>query len=684
MPSPSPPFDSRSRVSRAVRNFQENERSPSSALSLPPLDHRSSSMAPPARRRAQPSDRFQRLSAQRVRGGPSVGPTDYEGLVELQEASERLAQTNEDLRTLLERPIDSQSTSRSRPRISRFMEADDSIHSSESQHRRKRRRTDGPTPPNVELLKPVEYGYLGQANPCPLRMEIRHSSTGNMSSNSDILDHANSVDGHYQELSAKHILHDSPHVYVANSRRANIVMQHPDERIFTLERLVIKTPKCSRHDPPLQGLVFVSLDMNEKLERTTYYQIHHFPTSRFGPKSDHNRSHPGSMGMDPSANVSHHQHGSDEQPEQQNRLSADCDQDSGASDSDESTGSRRPTNIVISRDSQAMTSMSDTASDTDADGDSDVPLLPWMRRSQRSNLGQSVMTEDASHADEDSESTPNPHLDMEEDDDDVDNMVAQFDFDEVLRRGVAAAEDRSRRRARTRQRVREHVLRSRAERRLNMDPHEGRQSASALLSELNNLSSRRLEYLDAASQGPLQPLEPPTSISQPPSLPSSQRVRFPDPSPTRHSSRAANPPRASSSHISTRYELLEPSAFFSTERQGRFRYALGPGRSRPTSDTADTSYGYSASTTGSTTISRLRPGVGSVENSYSVKESGGRTSIKFDPPLSARYVLLKLWKSSRGRGARDLENEENDQIELSRVRVEGWCGTRWFPSVEMV
>jgi len=47
--------------------------------------------------------------------------------------------------------------------------------------------------------------------------------------------------------------------------------------------------------------------------------------------------------------------------------------------------------------------------------------------------------------------------------------------------------------------------------------------------------------------------------------------------------------------------------------------------------------------------------------------------IKFDPPLSCRYLVLKLWSARKGEG----------NIDVGSVVAWGFAGVRWFPAVEV-
>ena len=273
-----PDAEAQNRMRSVLRAIHDNEGSPPSELALPPAapGRTISPLLQVPRRRAQPSERFQRLNDQRVGRFQGTEAESSDSTFSLHEASERLAQSNEDLRNLLDRPIHG-----SRPNTSRFVAGDDTIHSSESQHRRKRRRTDGPTLSKSENVRPVEYGYRGQIKPGSLDMEIRHSDMSDLPPTYETTDGWNS----FSEKNIQNILRDDAQPFVARCRRANIIMQHSGQRLFTVNRLVIKLPDSEDDEYALQGLVFTSRAIDKQFDRTTHYQIHHFPASRFGTQS---------------------------------------------------------------------------------------------------------------------------------------------------------------------------------------------------------------------------------------------------------------------------------------------------------------------------------------------------------------------------------------------------------------
>ncbi|KAI9837514.1 MAG: hypothetical protein M1819_007165 [Sarea resinae] len=57
---------------------------------------------------------------------------------------------------------------------------------------------------------------------------------------------------------------------------------------------------------------------------------------------------------------------------------------------------------------------------------------------------------------------------------------------------------------------------------------------------------------------------------------------------------------------------------------------------------------------------------------FFIKREKSMVSLKFDPPVSGRFILLKLWSPAR---------EEN--IDIQSVTAYGFAGPRFFPAVEM-
>ncbi|RFU75948.1 hypothetical protein TARUN_6296 [Trichoderma arundinaceum] len=59
---------------------------------------------------------------------------------------------------------------------------------------------------------------------------------------------------------------------------------------------------------------------------------------------------------------------------------------------------------------------------------------------------------------------------------------------------------------------------------------------------------------------------------------------------------------------------------------------------------------------------------------FYIEKKKSKCTIKFDPPVSGRYILLKMWSSSHDPGS---------NIDVQSVITRGFAGPRYFPSVEL-
>lgn len=60
--------------------------------------------------------------------------------------------------------------------------------------------------------------------------------------------------------------------------------------------------------------------------------------------------------------------------------------------------------------------------------------------------------------------------------------------------------------------------------------------------------------------------------------------------------------------------------------------------------------------------------------SFCIKEDKTKCTIRFDPPVSGRFILLKMWSSHHGPSA---------NIDIQGVVAKGFAGPRYFPAVEL-
>ncbi|KAF7553093.1 hypothetical protein G7046_g7198 [Stylonectria norvegica] len=133
----------------------------------------------------------------------------------------------------------------------------------EDNRRHKRRKLDSDR--LVPSFKGFRYGKYGQVEPGQLQMEIV-SCDGGMFSNES-------------SYAAENILKNDSSVYCTKGNRCNIVLRHQGATVFTLQELVIKAPASMNYSHPVrEGMVFVSMNQDDLLSRTTQYQIQYIPS----------------------------------------------------------------------------------------------------------------------------------------------------------------------------------------------------------------------------------------------------------------------------------------------------------------------------------------------------------------------------------------------------------------------
>ncbi|TDZ36387.1 hypothetical protein C8035_v001701 [Colletotrichum spinosum] len=59
---------------------------------------------------------------------------------------------------------------------------------------------------------------------------------------------------------------------------------------------------------------------------------------------------------------------------------------------------------------------------------------------------------------------------------------------------------------------------------------------------------------------------------------------------------------------------------------------------------------------------------------FFIEKDKSKCTIRFDPPVSGRFILLKMWSSSRAAGS---------NIDIQAVLAKGFAGPRYFPSVAL-
>ncbi|KAJ4274685.1 hypothetical protein NW764_011086 [Fusarium oxysporum] len=59
---------------------------------------------------------------------------------------------------------------------------------------------------------------------------------------------------------------------------------------------------------------------------------------------------------------------------------------------------------------------------------------------------------------------------------------------------------------------------------------------------------------------------------------------------------------------------------------------------------------------------------------FNIEKKKSKCTIRFDPPISGRFILLKMWSS---------HHDPTSNIDIQSVLVRGFAGPRYFPSVEL-
>ncbi|OAA58768.1 hypothetical protein ISF_06551 [Cordyceps fumosorosea ARSEF 2679] len=130
--------------------------------------------------------------------------------------------------------------------------------------RNKRRKVDEDK--YATVVPGFRYGHYGQVEAGNLEMELV-SCDGGMFSNGS-------------SYAAENILKDDQSVYCTKGNRCNIVLRHRGSTTFTLSELIIKAPGSMNYSNPVrEGMVFISMEHDDVLHRTTQYQIQYTPST---------------------------------------------------------------------------------------------------------------------------------------------------------------------------------------------------------------------------------------------------------------------------------------------------------------------------------------------------------------------------------------------------------------------
>lgn len=237
---------------------------------------------PPSSLGRRPRSTREIYAPSRLRRGQSSREHPSSGLSELEEASERLGELSSRLSDMMDPPSGIHRRSSPCPNIASFL-TDDALDQNdddeESRRRMKRRKLDHND--GQESYPTINYGHFGQVVAGSLKMEIV-SCDG----------------GHFKHLyRADNMLRNDKSVYCSEHSRCNLLLRHQGETLFSLERLIIKSPdigftapyvpataSTSRYSTNVrgflslqEGLVFVSMSAKGLLGGAASYNIHYSP-----------------------------------------------------------------------------------------------------------------------------------------------------------------------------------------------------------------------------------------------------------------------------------------------------------------------------------------------------------------------------------------------------------------------
>lgn len=576
------------------------------------------------RPRAHPSQRFTQLRSARNRArlSNSMANEEMDTLLELHNASDRLAQVNEDLRHMMERhdyvPGSYSPIASTHPPPSDMP----------SESRRKRRKVDNDKV--VDARPNVSYGYEGRVASGRLNMQLV-SSDGGVVETPAFLESGNSPRGSHSKHGAANVLQDDESVYCTSSSRCNMVFRHQGQLPFTLEKLVIKAPRSNYTDPVQEGLVFVSMSKDEIFDRTKDYHIFHFPSSRFGHYFTSTRRNGQSPSQEPSSFSSLPPLRSltreDIWPPLARTFDADADAESTDSP-DESTDDDESVDLTVAR-------RADTADS--------ILYDRWAYlNSSTHDLLSTIRGDDAGR-------------------DEYGDMLAQQDFDEILRRGAFTSEDRRRRRIDAPLRDIERI--ERLERRFGV--RYAPPAPTDVPQHPTESSSREPRMTAGNSSSDEEPLENPSALDVP-LLEPNARFKMLSPAELRRKGR-----RRLSRHLK-RIEARIESTHPHPDENIHFTIAGTSDKlGLPSSNVGDVF--HDTIDDNPVTFRHVR--------TTSTSQSDSKITIRFDPPISARFVLLKLWNPKASTSERT--DRRTGNIDIESVQAFGWAGPRLFPSVEM-
>ncbi|KAI9653358.1 MAG: hypothetical protein M1831_006063 [Alyxoria varia] len=557
---------SRGRIRRFSEHVRDQQPRDSSGSDL--SSSTTSALTPQARPRARPSGRFSHLfDEQRMRRLEHVSSEQLhstsDDLAELRAAGERLAQVNEDLRHLLERPIGERSSSD----VPRDPSCED-----QSENRRKRRRIEAPS--KEDDFPRIEYGFHGQVVAGRLNMEV-------LSADGGLQGFGTHSHGSSLLHPVENILKNDKTYYDSKSPRCNMVLRHPGDVNFTVDKLVIQGHGgCVMDSHTLEGLVFISNRKDALFDRTARHEIFHLPTSRLGRGSSQHQSgsHPQQNQTGAARNESSYR--SHARLYHTFRAPEELEPAAGTSDSDHQTSSPLDTQNPYIRQYPPMVPQNRSSHTSDSLRDL------WNQFQPREAEGE------------------------------------QFDFEELLRRGSSTTADRRRRRYAARRRARHRAMYEQQERlQTQLVDH---QENGTLSESADDVYDATISALDESLHN-FQNAAPLMRNDEPDGPPTEYALNQED------SPSDGTPQPAPINMEADGGEYLTSAAHFSLPTTHRTRLNVRESTGDHSSDTSESPDFQVRS-------------VAFPEGNHTKQCRGhDHISIHFDPPLTGRYLLLKLW-----------------------------------------
>jgi len=135
-----------------------------------------------------------------------------------------------------------------------------------------------------ESTPTFSYGQKGQVEAGSLRLELVHCDGG---------DHDDAHLGHTYPVN---VLRDDTSVYCTKNYKCNMLFKHTGGMPFSLTKIVIKAPKHGYDAAVQEGMIFVAMDGENLVDKTSQYEIKYSPRSlryhyrrydHYRPSQDH-------------------------------------------------------------------------------------------------------------------------------------------------------------------------------------------------------------------------------------------------------------------------------------------------------------------------------------------------------------------------------------------------------------